>query len=185
MRSRLVAGGSLLVALVAGAIALGGPAASAQDDSGSNDVLRIGWAQDAKTLNPFVGVNEEDYTIWAINWELLLNFDPEDALAEPRRSPRAGTSPRTSKTVTFDLIRGAKWSDGEPITSADVKWSLEVLGGNGLPVHVLHRQRHLDQDARRPHGVIETSQARRADDRRPVHLHPARAHLGQGAAEGR
>ncbi len=34
--------------------------------------------------------------------------------------------------MTFDLIRGAKWSDGEPITSKDVKWSLEVLGSNGL-----------------------------------------------------
>ena len=64
MRSRLLAGGSLLVALVAGAIALGGPAASAQDSG--NDVLRIGWSQDAKTLNPFVGVNEEEYTVWAI-----------------------------------------------------------------------------------------------------------------------
>jgi peptide/nickel transport system substrate-binding protein len=29
------------------------------------------------------------------------------------------------------MIKGAKWSDGQPITSADVKWSLDTLGGNG------------------------------------------------------
>jgi peptide/nickel transport system substrate-binding protein len=35
------------------------------------------------------------------------------------------------KTVTFKLI-DAKWSDGQPITSKDVKYSLGVLGTNGL-----------------------------------------------------
>jgi len=129
MRSRLLAGGSLLAVLVAGAIALGGPAATAQDSGG--DVLRIGWGQDAKTLNPFVGVNEEEYTIWALNWELLLNFDPETLEPSPGIAQSWEVS-EDGKTVTFDLIRGAKWSDGEPITSADVKWSLETLGEHGL-----------------------------------------------------
>jgi peptide/nickel transport system substrate-binding protein len=36
------------------------------------------------------------------------------------------------KTVTFTLIDGAEWSDGRPITSRDVKYSLEQLGTNGL-----------------------------------------------------
>ena len=94
-------------------------------------MLRIGWSQDAKTLNPFVGVNEEEYTVWALNWELLLNFDPETLEPSPGIAESWEIS-EDGKTVTFDLIQGAKWSDGEPITSEDVKWSLEVLGGNGL-----------------------------------------------------
>ena len=56
-------------------------------------------------------------------------------------------SPTTARPITFDLIRGAKWSDGKPITSADVKWSLDVLGSNGLLFSSLHGQRHVDQDA--------------------------------------
>ena len=40
-------------------------------------------------------------------------------------------SRRDKKTVTFHLVEGAKWSDGQPITSKDVKYSLDVLGGNG------------------------------------------------------
>ena len=34
--------------------------------------------------------------------------------------------------MTFHLEEGLKWSDGQPITSKDVKYSYEVLGGNGI-----------------------------------------------------
>ena len=43
------------------ALAVSG-SATAQD---SGSVLRIGWAQDAGTLNPFIGLDEEDYNVWA------------------------------------------------------------------------------------------------------------------------
>ena len=70
---RISIGLGLLAATVALALAASGPA-TAQDPG--NEVLRIGWSEDPKTLNPFIGVNEEEYTIWALNWELLLSFDP-------------------------------------------------------------------------------------------------------------
>jgi peptide/nickel transport system substrate-binding protein len=127
--TRLVASTVVLVAVVAAGIGLGSQKAAAQDTG--NDVLRIGWAQDPKTLNPFTGVNEEEYTVWALTWELPLNFDPETLGPSPGIAESWEVS-EDRKTVTFELIRGAKWSDGRPITSADVKWSLEVLGSNGL-----------------------------------------------------
>jgi peptide/nickel transport system substrate-binding protein len=127
--TRLVASAAMLMATVAAAIALGGSTAAAQDSS--NDVLRIGWSQDPQTLNPFTGVNEEEYTVWALNWELLLNWDPETLAPSPGIAESWEVS-EDRKTVTFELIRGAKWSDGKPITSADVKWSIDVLGSNGL-----------------------------------------------------
>ena len=127
--TRLVASPVVLVAVVATGIGLGSQQAAAHDTG--NDVLRIGWAQDPKTLNPFTGVNEEEYTVWALTWELPLNFDPETLGPSPGIAESWEVS-EDRKTVTFELIRGAKWSDGRPITSADVKWSLEVLGSNGL-----------------------------------------------------
>ena len=36
-------------------------------ESSDKSVLRIGWGQDPQTLNPFVGLDEEDFTIWAIS----------------------------------------------------------------------------------------------------------------------
>ena len=97
--------------------------------AGSGSVLRIGWAQEAHTLNVFTGQDEEDYNVWALNFDLLVNFSPKDLTPSPGIAKSWDISP-DKKTITFHLIDG-KWSDGKPITSADVKYSLNVLGGNG------------------------------------------------------
>ena len=99
------------------------------NEGGSGEVLRIGWAQDPQTLNPFIGLDEESYTIWAINWDLLVNFDPEDLSPSPGIAESWEVSD-DRKTVTF-TIADKKWSDGKPVTSADVKWTLETLGEEG------------------------------------------------------
>jgi peptide/nickel transport system substrate-binding protein len=116
----------VIVATLAALLLLAGQA-SAQ----SKKVFKIGWAQDPQTLNPFVDYDEEDFRIWANEYDLLVNFDPNtlgpghDGLAHSW-----DVSP-DKKTVTFHLVEGAKWSDGQPITSKDVKYSLDTLGGNG------------------------------------------------------
>ena len=47
----------------------------------------------------------------------------------------------------------------------------------------LRREHHLGRDAGRPDGHHQDQAARRADRRRPVRLHPARAHLGQAVGQ--
>jgi peptide/nickel transport system substrate-binding protein len=93
-------------------------------------MFRVGWAQAPQTLNPFVDQDSEDFVVWAINYDLLVGFSPKDLSPVPGIARSWDVSP-DKKTVTFHLIRGAKWSDGKPITSADVKYSIDVLGGNG------------------------------------------------------
>ncbi|MCB0828011.1 MAG: ABC transporter substrate-binding protein [Solirubrobacterales bacterium] len=104
--------------------------AQAADEGGGDDILKIGWAQDPQTLNPFVGLDEEDFTIWAINWDLLVNFDPVDLSPSPGIAESWEVSD-DKKTITFKLPEGHKWSDGEPVTSEDVKWTLENLATEG------------------------------------------------------
>ena len=116
---------ALMVAVVAAPV---GAQDSGQDND--NDVLKIGWAQNPQTINPFVAQDEEAFTIWALNWDLLVNFSPENLSPVPGIAESWEVS-EDRKTVTFKLDPDAKWSDGEPITSADVKYSLEVLGGEG------------------------------------------------------
>jgi peptide/nickel transport system substrate-binding protein len=124
-----VAGALAATAAVVVAVAL---PATAQDNSTDDEshVLRIGWGQDPQTLNPFVGLDEEDYTIWAINWDLPISFSPEDLTPAPGIVESWEVSD-DNKTVTFKLFGDRKWSDGEPITSEDVKYSLETLGEEG------------------------------------------------------
>jgi peptide/nickel transport system substrate-binding protein len=122
---------ALLVAIAAVAVAVTALPAGAQDDGGKKKILKIGWGQDVQTLNPFVAQDEENFRIWALNWDLLVNFSPEDVSPAPGIAESWDIS-KDKKTVTFHLLEDAKWSDGEPITSKDVKYSLETLGTNGL-----------------------------------------------------
>jgi peptide/nickel transport system substrate-binding protein len=127
MRLRTVV--ALLVTVAAVAAAIGATGAGAQNDK--KKVLKIGWAQDVQTLNPFVAQDEENFRVWALNWDLLVNFSPKDLAPAPGIAKSWDVSP-DKKTVTYHLIEDAKWSDGKPITSKDVKYSLDVLGTNGL-----------------------------------------------------
>ena len=129
MRLRTIV--ALLVTVAAVAAAVSALPAGAQDDGAKKKVLKIGWGQDVQTLNPFVAQDEENFRIWALNWDLLVNFNPDDVSPAPGIAKSWKISP-DKKTVTFTLIDGAKWSDGQPITSKDVKYSLEQLGTNGL-----------------------------------------------------
>jgi peptide/nickel transport system substrate-binding protein len=127
MRARVLAAAVVLLACLGGGLLATG--AGAQDD-GDKTILRIGWAQDPGTLNPFVGLDEEDYSVWAQNWDLLVNFDPKTLNPAPGVAESWEVSD-DRKTVTFKLDPDKRWSDGKPVTSADVKWSLDTLGGNG------------------------------------------------------
>jgi peptide/nickel transport system substrate-binding protein len=116
-----------LVAVLAALFFAVVPAAHAQD----GDALRIGWEQDPQTLSPFTDQDEESFRIWAINYDLLVNFSPDNLGPTPGVAESWDVSD-DEKTVTFKLFDGLKWSDGEPLTSKDVKYSLETLGRHGL-----------------------------------------------------
>ncbi len=110
-------------------LSVSGPAPVAAQDEGGTSVLKIGWGQDPTSLNPFVGLDEEAYTIWALIWDQMVNFDPETLEPVPGIAESWEVS-EDGKTVTFKLADRV-WSDGEPITSADVKYSLKTLGEEG------------------------------------------------------
>jgi peptide/nickel transport system substrate-binding protein len=126
MRLRTIV--AMLVTVAAVAAAITALPAGAQD---KKKVLKIGWAQDVQTLNPFVAQDEENFRVWALDWDLLVNFSPDDLTPVPGIAKSWDVS-KDKKAVTFHLVEGAKWSDGQPITSKDVKYSLDVLGTNGL-----------------------------------------------------
>jgi peptide/nickel transport system substrate-binding protein len=109
---------------------LAAPGRAQDAGSGGGNVLRIGWAQDPQTLNPFVSLDEEAFNVWSLNYDLLVNFDPENLTPAPGVAESWEVS-EDRRTVTFTLDPDRVWSDGEPVTSKDVKFSLEVLGGEG------------------------------------------------------
>jgi peptide/nickel transport system substrate-binding protein len=115
--------------LVALAIAWALVAAAPASAQGAKKVLRLGWAQDAQTLSPYIDQDEEDFRVWSINYDLLVDFSPKDLGPVPGIAKSWDIS-ADKKTVTFKLFPGHKWSDGQPITSKDVKYSLQTFAPN-------------------------------------------------------
>ena len=115
----------VMLATVVAAFGAAGTASAANEK-----VLKIGWAQEAGTLNPFVGQDAQDYDIWAINYDYLIGSSPTNLGPVPGIAQTWKVS-ADRKTVTYKIIQGAKWSDGQPITSADVKWTFDTLGRKG------------------------------------------------------
>jgi peptide/nickel transport system substrate-binding protein len=120
-----------LVALAIAAAFAVAAAAPASAQEGGKKVLRMGWAQEPQTLNPYIDQDEEDFRVWALNYDLLVDFSPKDLGPVPGIAEKWEISP-DRKTITFHLFEGHKWSDGQPITSKDVKYSLETFAPNSL-----------------------------------------------------
>jgi peptide/nickel transport system substrate-binding protein len=94
-------------------------------------VLRIAIQQDVKNLNPLLNSNTTDGFIDLLMDEPLLWADdkgnPVPALALVVPAQSNGGISADGLTVTYHLRKDAKWSDGVPVTSKDVKWSWQAI----------------------------------------------------------
>jgi peptide/nickel transport system substrate-binding protein len=94
-------------------------------------VLRIALPQDVKTLNPLLDSTTNDVFVDRLMFEPLVSADPSGnpvpmlAAAVPTRSNGGISS--DGLTITYRLRRAAHWTDGAPVTSADVKWSWQAI----------------------------------------------------------
>ena len=95
----------------------GGSAASRQ-------VVRVGWAGSTDSLNPGVGILAEAYVIFGLVYDSLFQLELDNSfslgLAESAERSADGLA------WTFRVRRGATFHDGSPVTSRDVRFSLEM-----------------------------------------------------------
>ena len=83
-----------------------------------------------ETLNPNLSVNYEIQAVTANIYNGLLRQNL-DLSVRPSLAERWDIS-ADGKTYTFHLVKGVKWHDGKPFTSADVKFTIERVV---LPYH--------------------------------------------------
>ncbi|HEX3549279.1 MAG TPA: peptide ABC transporter substrate-binding protein [Candidatus Elarobacter sp.] len=94
-------------------------------------VLRYATGEDIVGLNPHLNSQLTLSFMSSLTMAWLLRYDrenrpiPELATAVP--SNANGGISADGKRITYHLRRDAKWSDGAPFTSADVKFSAEVV----------------------------------------------------------
>jgi peptide/nickel transport system substrate-binding protein len=120
----LVALGLLLGALLPG-LAMGG-AAQAQDKV----VFKVALlGEGVDSLNPFLGIQAPSYEMWGLTYDYLTGYSMTDMSPEPALATKWTTS-QDGKTWTFTVRDGVKWSDGVPLTAADVAYTYNrVLHG--------------------------------------------------------
>ena len=120
---------SLLAALIlcggvatAGA-ALTGPAAQAAASKGPSTFV-VGDTAAVDGMNPYVGLTSIDFEVYGLVYDDLMDYGQ----ANYAPTPRLATSWSVSKdqlTWTYHIRHGVKWSDGVPLTAADVAYTFQ------------------------------------------------------------
>jgi peptide/nickel transport system substrate-binding protein len=94
-------------------------------------VLRVALPQDLKSVNPLLSSSTAEGFVDRLMFEPLVSADghgrpvPMLATIVPTTENR-GIS-KDGLTITYHLRRNARWSDGVPVTSRDVKWTWQAI----------------------------------------------------------
>lgn len=118
-RSRVLAA---VAAAILAATALAGCSAGGSDAS----VLRIGATATIDSLNPFVSSSDYSSVVYQYSYPHLTEYDTKDLSLVPSFATSWTTSP-DGTTWTFHTVKGAKWSDGEPLTAADAAFTMSMI----------------------------------------------------------
>lgn len=117
----------MMLALVAGAVSALPPVAAQEEDGGDEKVVvRFGTTNSLDSLNPFKAVEVPSYEVVNMQYNLLVQFSQEDLSPVPGLAESWEAS-EDGLTWTYHLNPDATWSDGEPVTSEDVKYTYERI----------------------------------------------------------
>ena len=124
--------GTMLAATVLAMFSVG-PGAQAEPVKPAGDVvLRVGEVADLITANPFAVSAGSDWTVVTAQYDMLLKFSAADLSPAPSLATGC-TASADHMTWTCTLREGLKWSDGTPLTSADVAFSYRFIIDHKIP----------------------------------------------------
>lgn len=89
---------------------------------GLNDVLRIGTSYPIDSLNPYVAQADYAYAAFEYVYPQLVQYNA--ALKIVPDFARSWSVSPDGRTWTFRTVPHARWSDGTPLTAADVAWTI-------------------------------------------------------------
>jgi peptide/nickel transport system substrate-binding protein len=126
-RTKRAAGGLVagVVGLTMSAVGITAQQASAQDPV----VFTVGIGNEVDSFNPFLGIEAESFEMWALMYDQLITYAPEDMSPQPGLASDWKTS-EDGLTWTFTIRDDVTWSDGEKFTADDVAFTLNrILDG--------------------------------------------------------
>jgi peptide/nickel transport system substrate-binding protein len=128
----LVKRGTLLAALllvggvVSAGAALAGPAtdaAQAAKPAGSSTFV-VGDTGAVDGMNPYVGLTSIDFEVYGLVYDNLMDYGQTNYAPTPRLATSWSVS-KNQLVWTYRIRHGVKWSDGVPLTAADVAYTFQ------------------------------------------------------------
>jgi peptide/nickel transport system substrate-binding protein len=123
--------GALLVSTVA--LAQDSPSGSAATDA-APVVFDVGVDSDITSLNPFNLCCGPDYEVMGLMYDLAIGFDN----ASLEAAPEIVSSWEHSDDYmdwTMNVVEGATFNDGEPLTAEDVAFTFAFISDNKMPFY--------------------------------------------------
>jgi peptide/nickel transport system substrate-binding protein len=116
---------AVLVALAFVIAGCGGSSSSGGGGGGSGGEIRIGTTDQFQNPNYFNVFHVIDYDVLALEYPLLVQYNSAGKVV-PGLATSWSHSPSGS-VLTFHLRPSVKWSDGQPMTSADVAFTYNTI----------------------------------------------------------
>ena len=102
------------------------PAGAADDEPVTFTVALL---DEVDSFNPFNGFQASSYEMWSLMYDYMVGYSMEDMSPVPALATSWETS-EDGLTWTFDIREGVDWSDGEPLTAADIAYTYNrILDG--------------------------------------------------------
>jgi peptide/nickel transport system substrate-binding protein len=92
-------------------------------------IFKVATSSTIDTFNPFISIYLTPTGINRMVYENLVQYSAKDSSPVPGLAEKWDTSP-DGKVWTFHIRKGMKWSDGQPITSADPQWTYTQMMTN-------------------------------------------------------
>lgn len=102
---------------------------------GGKITFTVGQLQNVDSLNVTVGGLVIDYEIWNLIWPFLTDMAAKDFSAQPSMA-ESWTSSDDKLTWTYKMRPDMKWSDGQPMTAEDVKYTIDRANEEAWNSHV-------------------------------------------------
>ena len=169
---------------LAGALA----ASSSPSPAPARSCSRSAGPREPDNLNPFIGWATTTYEIWAVNYDFLfswgINNQPILDLASQFPTKANGGISPDGKIWTVHLRPNLKWSDGQPLTAADVAFTYNYVVKNhmaNMAVTTVNLAGAKEINPTTVEIICSRAQGRHGED---LPADPAQAHLGARLAPG-
>ena len=111
--------------VVVAAVALASCGGSGTGSGSAGGVLHIGTTYPIDSMNPFVAQSDYSYAVYEYIYPQLVQYNSTLGIA-PDFARNWSTS-ADGRTWTFHTVPHARWSDGKPLTAADVAWTINEV----------------------------------------------------------